>query len=195
MNHRIATVALILMFVSRVGLSADDVAVAKPDTVEVQADGVVLNVPTTWEKQQPRSRLRLMQFRIPAAEGDSEDAELSVFNFGGGSSVEQNVRRWIGQFSNEGRTVAMTSGVAQNGKYVLVILSGTYKKPVGPPIAGKTKDAPGSRMLAVMLQIPDKGVYYLKIVGPAATVAAQLDALRSAIGGDAAKEKEFSLDG
>ena len=195
MQYRVATVALILLFASQISLYAEEVAVARPATVEVQAGEVALNVPSTWEKQQPKSRLRLLQFRIPAAEGDKEDAEFSVFSFGGGSSVAQNVKRWIGQFGSKGRTIAMTSGPAQGGKYVLVNLSGIYKKPIGPPIARKTEDAPGSRMLAVMLVIPDKGVYYFKLVGPEATVAAQLNALRTAIGGDATKEKEYSLEG
>ena len=59
---------------------------------------------------------------------------------------------------------------------MLVEISGTYKKPIGPPIAGKTEDAPGSRALSVIIAVPEKGNYFLKLTGLDKTVAAQAKA-------------------
>ncbi len=38
-----------------------------------------------------------------------------------------------------------------SGEYVLVKLTGTYKKPIGPPILRKSEPAPGYAMYGVML--------------------------------------------
>ena len=166
----------------------------KPKTVKVQARDLMLTVPADWEQQKPKSRLRLTQFRIPAVKGDTEDAELTVFTFGGGS-VEANVRRWIGQFQPEGRRVKTSTGECEQGKYVIVELSGTYNQSIGPPIQGKTRPVPNSRMLAVILATEKKGVYYLKATGSEKTIAAETAALRAAFGGDAKREKPYKPNG
>ncbi len=161
-------------------------------TVEVKIKDLTMNVPKAWKKQDPSSRLRLAQFVLPAVEGDKEPGELVVFSFGV-SQVEANIKRWISQFRAEERTVKITRGDAEQGQYIFVELTGTYMKPIGPPIARKTVDAPGYRVLAVILVVHNKGVYYLKAVGPDKTVAANKKALRQSFGGKAATEKEFKL--
>lgn len=165
-------------------------AAEEADTVEVRARDITLNVPKHWEQEGRKSRLRLTQFRVPAIEDDEEDAELAVFSFGA-SDIEGNIRRWISQFEAEGRRVKISMGDQGQGKYVLVNISGTYQKPVGPPIEGRTEPAPGSRVVAVILVVPQTGVYYFKLVGPDKTVAANADHLRRSFGGDASKEKEI----
>ena len=189
-HRRLFCSALIASVVFTTGLTAmaEDAEPAK--TKEVKARDLTLKVPEDWKQEEPASRLRLTQFSIPAAEGDDEAAELAVFNFGGGSDVASNVRRWIGQFAEEGREVKILQGDGEQGKYVLVKLTGTYNKPIGPPIRQQTKPTPGSGMLAVILVVQDKGVYYLKMTGPEKTVLGQTDALRTAFGGDAESEQE-----
>ena len=161
-------------------------------TKQVEVKDIKLAVPTSWKQEKPSSSLRLTQFRIPAADGDKEDAELSVFSFGA-SSVVDNVKRWTGQFDPNGREAKVTSGEAEIGKYVFVEVSGIYNKPVGPPVFGKTEAVPDSRMYAVLLTT-DKGVYYLKLTGPDKTVSGEATTLRASFGGDAAKEKEYKLE-
>lgn len=181
---------------------AEDKATDKPDekkkevkTVEVEIKGgLKLNVPETWKQSKPSSRLRLAQFAIPKVKGDTEDGELALFNFGAGGSAKANIDRWIGQFQSVEREVKVKQGEIETGKYFFVEITGTYNKPIGPPIARQTKAAPGSRMLGVILGIEDKGIYYLKMTGPNKTVAAQATALRKSFGADAKKEKDVDFD-
>jgi len=168
--------------------SAED----KAKTKVVEVKNIALAVPISWKEEKPSSRLRLTQFSIPATDGDEEGAELTVFSFGR-SSVDDNLKRWIGQFGSEDRQSKVTSGTAKLGKYVLVEVSGTYNKPIGPPIAGKTQPTKNSRMLALILDVPDKGTYYLKMTGSDKTVASQAQAFRNSFGAEADKEKEYKL--
>ncbi|MDP6443936.1 MAG: hypothetical protein QGG36_32490 [Pirellulaceae bacterium] len=157
-------------------------------TTDVKIKDITLSVPSGWKKEEPKTRLRLAQFSVPAAEGDKESAELAIFSFGA-SDPSANIRRWLSQFQAKDRKASVATGVSAVGKYVFVDISGTYNKPVGPPVAGKTEPTPNSRVLAVILVAEKKGVYYLKMAGPDKTVAAQADALRKSFGGDAEKEK------
>ena len=162
-------------------------------TVEVKLKGLVLNVPESWKQSQPTSRLRLGQFAIPKVKGDEEDGELAIFNFGGGGDVKANVDRWVGQFTAEGRESKVTKGPIENGQYVLVEITGTYLKPVGPPIQRKTVAASGSRMLGVILGREDIGLFFMKMTGPDKTVKAQAEALRKSFGADVKKEEPLEF--
>lgn len=183
-----SVLAVIPLVVAAVAI-ADDAA----KTTEIKVDKLTLTVPADWKQEKPSSNLRLAQFVIPAVEGDKEPSELVVFPpFGG--SAEANIQRWIAQFEAEGREVKMTEGASTHGKYVLVDLKGTYKKPEGPPILQKSKPAPGYRMYGVILSAKDGGNYFLKLTGPEKTVAAQSDAIRTAFGAKAADEKEYTIE-
>lgn len=164
---------------------------AADETKKVTVRDLTLQVPSNWVQEEPKSKLRLTQFRIPGKEG--KNAELMVFSFGA-SDLEANIKRWISQYEPEGRTATIFSGDSNQGKYFLVDITGTYKKSVGPPIAGKTEPVKDSGTLAVVLVIKDKGVYYLKLNGPKETVAAQRTPLRTAMGADISKEKEYKAD-
>jgi len=181
---------------------AEDKATDKPatkktevKTVEVEIKGgLKLNVPEIWKQSKPSSRLRLAQFTIPKLKGDAEDGELALFNFGAGGGAKANIDRWVGQFQTNEREVKVNEGALETGRYFFVEISGTYNKPIGPPIARQTKAAPGSRMLGVILGIEDKGIYFFKMTGPDKTVAAQASALKNSFGADAKNEKEVELD-
>ena len=178
-------------------VQADDKTANKKEvkTVEVEIKGgLKLNVPETWKQSKPSSRLRLAQFAIPKVKGDTEDGELALFNFGAGGSAKANIDRWIGQFQSVEREVKVKQGEIEAGKYFFVEITGTYNKPIGPPIARQTKAAPGSRMLGVILGIEDKGIYFFKMTGPNKTIAAQAAALRKSFGADGKKEKEVDFD-
>jgi gluconolactonase len=163
--------------------------VAGDEAKDVKVGDITLKTPANWKQSDPTSRLRLAQFAIPAAEGDKDDAELAIFSFGGGGGVKANIDRWIGQFAADGRKTKTTIGESKSGKYVVLEVEGTYNKPVGPPVLGKTEPTPDSRMLAVILAVEGKGNYFLKLTGPDKTVASASDALRTSFGGDAASEK------
>src|SRR4051812_24118152 len=63
------------------------------------AGGLQWAPPASWKADPPR-QMRVATYKIPAAKGDSEDAECAVFCFGQGQggSVDMNVQRWAGQF-------------------------------------------------------------------------------------------------
>lgn len=160
---------------------------------DLPAKDLTLKIPAAWKKEESKSPMRAAQARIPALEGDKEDAELVVFTFPGGGSIEANIQRWVGQFKPEDRTASLVKGKCAHGAYWLLDVVGTYKKTVGAPMSGKTEDAPGMRMLAIILPLEGKGQYFLKLTGPDKTAAAQKDALRASVGGDKATEEEAKL--
>ncbi len=164
---------------------------------EVKAGDLNLTVPPSWKQQQPSNSLRLAQFAITPAEGDADPTELVISPPIGGTR-EANIARWIDQFEKEGRELVMSQGKCPQGEYVLVQLSGTYRRPVGPPIMRKTVPTPGYRMHGVILSATSKdgapaGNYFLKLTGPAKTVAANEEALRAAFGADKSKEEKYEL--
>jgi len=183
-SSRLAIATALVLVSSTFVCSADELKEAK-------VGEITLKTPANWKQSEPTSNLRLAQFEIPAAEGDKESAELAIFSFGGGGGVQANVDRWIGQFYADGRKSKITSGKSDRGPYVIVDVTGTYKKPIGPPVLGKTEAMEGARMLAVILAVEGKGSYFLKLTGEKATVSAAAEAFRTSFGGKAAHEKEF----
>ncbi len=161
-------------------------------TIQEQVGDFVLRIPGTWKKEQPSSRMRALQFGIAASDGDSGPAELAVFNFKGGGTVDQNIKRWIDQFDAQGRNQRLFEGKTANGNYWLADISGTYNKSVGPPILRKTQSEPGSRVIA-MIVTGKQGVLYLKLAGPQKTVAAQAEKMRAIVGADLKAEKPYAF--
>ncbi|MBI3861308.1 MAG: hypothetical protein HY290_05380 [Planctomycetia bacterium] len=171
---------------------SDKKAAAK--TVKVEAGDITLNVPESW-KQKARSGLRVAEFEVPPAGDDKEPGEFVVFFFGKnqGGSVPDNAKRWIGQVEEEGRKVRIVCGESSNGKYTTVDLTGAYNKSVGPPIAKKSKRLPGWRVINVALETK-AGTYFLKLDGPAKTIAAIESDFRTAYGGKSDSEKETKVE-
>lgn len=167
----------------------------KPEeTIDVKIADLDLKVPKSWKQSDAPRAMRLATFEIPAAEGDKEKGELAVSSFpGGGGGIDANISRWVGQFSAEGREAEVHQGKAGKNEYFLVNISGTFGKTSGPPFASKTTPTPGQRMMGIILNLDGKNVYFLKLTGPDATVAAQKDAIRASIGGEADSEKEYEF--
>ncbi|WP_437184867.1 hypothetical protein SH668x_001953 [Planctomicrobium sp. SH668] len=174
-------------------LAGHSVSVADdaPETQVLEAKDFKLELPKTWAKKATSSQLRLAQYEIPAAEGDSESGELAVFPPFGGSASE-NVKRWINQFATEGRSAVVNQGKTEQGTYVIVDVSGTYNKPDGPPVRQKTIPTPGYRMFAVLLST-DSGNYSMKLTGPQKTIEAAAEAFRKSFGADVSKEEKFEF--
>lgn len=169
---------------------------ADAKTTKITAGDITLTVPETWKKKEKSSsQFRIAEVDVPAAKEDKDNGELVVFYFGAGGAggVDANVSRWIGQFEEEGRKVRTFTGKSDQGKYTLVDLTGTYKKPIGPPIQMKSEPKAGWRMLGVILE-SEKGNYFLKLDGPAKTIAAVEADYRKSFGGDAKSETERKKD-
>lgn len=134
--------------------------------------------PASWKSETPTSQMRKAQYVIPRAGNDSEDGELVVFYFGRGEggTVEANIERWRGMFSNSAGNPLSDSDVhrqqidAGGLKVTLVEIDGRYAAamaPGGP--AGPPKD--NYKMLSAVVETSN-GPWFFKGVGPAATMAA-----------------------
>jgi hypothetical protein len=152
------------------------------------ADAAIsLEAPTGWKRVQPKSNMIETEFSIPAAEGDAAPGRMTVM--GAGGSVQANIDRWYGQFTQPDGSAtkdkASTKKLNVSGSAVtLVDVSGTYKDmPGGPFAGGQAVDRPNYRMLAAIVEVPDRGSYFLKFYGPSATVSANADGFRKMVEG------------
>lgn len=134
------------------------------------------DVPTGWVAGKPGSSMRVAEFTLPKADKDPEDASLIVYYFGGtGGSVQANLDRWIGQMQQpdgkDSKTVAKTSTLTSTSglKITLVDVPGTYVAEVTPG-SSERFNKPNFRQLAAVIET-SAGPYFVKLVGPAATVA------------------------
>ena len=128
--------------------------------------------------------MRAATYRIAAAPGDKEDGECAAYYFGPGQGggVEDNVKRWVGQFQQpDGRSsgeLVQRRKQTINGLQVTTIdLSGAYTGAGGPMVAAKTSQ-PGYRLLGAIVEGPE-GPIFFKFTGLAKTVAAEQAAFQS----------------
>jgi hypothetical protein len=140
-----------------------------------QKSELKFRVPAGWVEEERASSMRVAQYRLPKAPGDPEDASLVLYYFGQGQggSVTANIDRWIGQMKQpDGSAVkgAMDEHLVANGlKVTTVDLSGTYVAETAPG-SGAFYNKPDYRLRAAVVETPN-GNYYVKLVGPAKTVA------------------------
>jgi hypothetical protein len=120
--------------------------------------------------------MRAATYRLPTAKGDAEGAELAVFHFGAGQGgdVEANVRRWLSQFKRpDGAPVdaeARRKTETVHGlKVTTVDVQGTYAS--GGMMGGPVTPKPGWRLLGAIVEGGPEGPVFLKLTGPARTVA------------------------
>lgn len=185
-SNRLAAVALLVLG------AAGAPAAAQPDVAEAArvftiADGAFsLEAPAAWERVRPKSGMVETEFAIPGAPGEAP-GRLTVM--GAGGTVEANVERWQGQFTQpdgsatKDRTATKAFAVA-GCDVTLVDIAGTFKDmPGGPFAGGQAVERAGYRMLAAIIETPDRGNYFLKLTGPAATIAAQQEAFRTMVEG------------
>ena len=142
----------------------------------VHAATLGFTAPAGWKPVPTSSSMRVGQFAIPKSAGDSQDAEIVVYYFGGsGGTIDANIERWIGQMQQpDGKPSA---GVAQRSKrtinglaVTMVDVSGTYIAEMTPG-ASERHNSPNFRLRAAVVETAN-GPYYIKLTGPAKTVAA-----------------------
>lgn len=151
----------------------------------IDVGAIAFKVPAAWEVQPPKSSMRAAQLGAPGSAGP---AQLIVFFFGpqGAGSAQDNIDRWIGQFTNPDgspvtdakRTSSKTSGL----DVTKVEVAGQFASGMGAPGQPQTAQA-GQRLIAAIVNSAG-GPYYFKFLGPSATVtenAAAFDALVASI--------------
>jgi hypothetical protein len=140
------------------------------------AAGLVFTAPPAWTSRPPASSMRVAEFIVPKAAGDAEDAEAIIYFFGGsGGSVDANIDRWIGQMQqpdgSASKEKARRETLTINGlKVTTVDVAGTYVAEVRPG-ATERHNKPAFRLRAAVIETP-RGPYYIKMTGPAKTMAA-----------------------
>lgn len=144
----------------------------------VALDGLQSRAPAEWVEEATTSQMRYKQFRLPAVGGDKENAELIIFYFGpgGGGGTEDNIKRWKGMFlPPEGKKIDDVSKVERmkvgDADVTYLDVQGTYlfkAQPFNPN--AKAVERPNYRMLGVVFE-SKKGPYFMRLVGPAKTVA------------------------
>jgi hypothetical protein len=150
------------------------------------AGRLAFDAPAAWRTRPPASSMRVAEFVIPRVEGDNEDCALIVYFFGAGvGTVDANIERWIGQIEqpdgSSTKAMAQRSTRTVNGLTVTMVdASGTYVAEMRP---GGTErfDKPGFRLRAAVVETPG-GPFYLKMTGPAKTMAAADAALAAFVG-------------
>jgi hypothetical protein len=154
---------------------------AAPGQTSTAPGSIAFAAPAGWQTRPAASSMRVAEFVLPGPAGATpkEDAELVVYYFGGsGGSVDANIQRWLGQMQQpDGRAssdVAVRDVRTINGLKISTLdLSGTYVAEVRPG-AAERHNSPGYRMRTAVVEAP-RGPYYIKLVGPAKTVAAWND--------------------
>lgn len=124
--------------------------------------------PKGWVAQQPSSSMRVAQYGLPGSAGE---ATLGIFFFGPGQggSVEANIERWHGQFSEEdGQPAQGRRWTRQVGDIEItgVDISGTFSGGMG---MGNAEPQPGYRMIGA-IAVHRLGTVFFKMTGPAQTV-------------------------
>lgn len=132
--------------------------------------------PAEWIVEKPSSSMRLAQYELPKAEGDSEDASLVLYFFGEnqGGSVQANLERWISQFEQPDGSASSPKAkletiTVNKLKISTIDLAGTYVAETAPGSGVRHHNA-NYRMRAAVIETP-KGAHYVKLVGPTKTLA------------------------
>jgi hypothetical protein len=124
-------------------------------------DVIEFKAPEAWKKEEPSSKMRKAQYKLPDKEKTGKDAELAIFYFGpNAGGIKANIDRWAQQM---GATEVKTEVLEGAHKIHLLDLKGTY---TGDAAAGPQENA---RMLGAIVEASD-GPWFFKLVGPADTV-------------------------
>ncbi len=143
---------------------------------EQTAGSISWTKPAGWISETPGNKMRKAQYKLPRAEGDSEDAGMVVYHFGGSAGgIEANVERWLGQWQkDDGSAFTLEDAKISKSKsgtlkLTTVELEGHFVAAVRPG-AAERHDKPDHAMLAVIVTSPE-GNYFFKLLGPKATLA------------------------
>ena len=140
----------------------------------INGGGITFDVPAGWKSSRPSSTMRRAQLSIPPVAGDKDSCEVVLFAFpGGAGSVDANIERWAGQF--RGANDAPPKPVSkvekgQNTEVTRVEISGRYVAPLMPG-SRETVDKPNYKLVGAIVVTPEIS-YFLKVVGPEATMKA-----------------------
>ncbi|XZE55240.1 hypothetical protein SH139x_001241 [Planctomycetaceae bacterium SH139] len=149
---------------------------AKPQTIKI-FDKLTLTIPADWKTSKARSRIIEHEFST-TEEGD-ETAPARITMMAAGGDIDANIERWKGQFT--GGKEAKVEKMTVAGETVhLVELNGSFKETMGggPFSGGKTVTREDYGMLGAIIELQDNRKYFIKLTGPAETIAAQRESFK-----------------
>ena len=150
------------------------------------AGGLRWEAPAPFAQRAPKSRMRAAEYGLP---GDAGEGELTVYYFGPGQggSVQANMDRWIGQFTQpDGSDSKAAAKIAERKvgdlKVTTLDLTGTFDGGMAPMMQ-KAPAAPMTdhRVLGAIAEGP-QGPVFFKLVGPAATLGSAEQAFEGLVG-------------
>jgi len=186
--RRCASIVLcvIALLVLPAAARAQAVAAQESRAFTIADGGFSLEAPAGWKRVAPKSGIVETEFAIPS-EGELAPGRMTVM--GAGGTVQANVERWYGQFTQPDGAATKDKATTKTLKIAgctvtLVDVAGTYKDmPGGPFAGGQAVERPDYRMLAAIVETPGRGSYFLKFYGPGATVAKHADGFRKMVEG------------
>jgi hypothetical protein len=163
---------LVLAVIHGVGQAEDSQApTPSVQTLNLASDQLQFQVPGSWKKVKPRSRIIDYEFSIPAAKGETQPGRMTITSAGGG--IAANLQRWRDQFTPPANTTAKEAAKTRQlsiaGLDVHVIdLKGTFHDRRGP--FAPATDRPRYRMLGAVIETPGAGLFFVKFYGPQPTI-------------------------
>ncbi|NUP97710.1 MAG: hypothetical protein HUU28_16240 [Planctomycetaceae bacterium] len=162
-------------------------ATAKPAESEARPapkTELTFRVPDEWEALVPKVPLRKFELRVPRVEGDTQDAELLVLHRGpvGMGPLEAQWTRWSQQFtqpdgSNSRERLKLSNSKIGGRAVNEAELEGTCVAEKGPE-SGERWNEPGWKLLGAVIE-SEFGPYYVRLLGPKATVEANAARFRA----------------
>jgi hypothetical protein len=143
---------------------------AAGDEAPPTAGGLTWKAPAPLTRRAPKSSMRVAEYGL---EGDAA-AELTVFYFGAdqGGSIEDNMKRWTGQFTQADgsetkakRDERMVKGIP----VALVEAKGKYSGGMGMPGAAAPAGQDDAMLLGAIAKGPNGAVFF-KFIGPRASL-------------------------
>ena len=150
-----------------------------------EGGALMFNAPDAWKKVKPRSFVVEYEIAVPKSEGEADDAQdgrLTIM--GAGGSVQANVDRWYGQYSQpDGGATKDVAKVTETNvgecKVTWVDITGTLMdKPGGPMSGGATVERENYRTLAAIIQASGSQCF-VKLYGPNKTISDNEAAFKS----------------
>lgn len=144
-------------------------------------------VPADWSAGEPGSEMRLAEFDA----GDGAEIVVFYFGPGQGGSVEANVTRWEGQFTDaDGGPVSADVTELDDVAFSTTVasLEGTYSRGIGMGALTPGEPQSGHALIAAVVETPE-GSLFPQLFGPTSAVEAEREAflafLKSLDTGDA----------
>ena len=143
----------------------------------LQVAGLAFTVSDSWQNVKPKNSIRVAEYQLP---GEAGPADMAVYYFGKnqGGGIEDNVRRWAGQFSSaDSSTTGSDAQVArmEHGdlQIALVKTHGTYNPGSMGPMGPKAEPQADYALFGLVVAGGPEGSVFIKVTGPKATLDEQ----------------------